>query len=44
MQRDEKFIEKISEKRDKSYFLQEAKELVDDKWMTRSFFAFGDFK
>ena len=34
----------MEEKRDKKYFLTEPEELVNDKWMTRSFFAFGDFK
>ena len=38
------FIKNIDLKRDKKYFLTESEELVDDKWMTRSFFAFGDFK
>ena len=38
------FIKDIDLKRDKKYFLTESEELVDDKWMTRSFFAFGDFK
>jgi hypothetical protein len=31
-------------KRDKKYFLVEPEELIDDQWMTRSFFAFADFK
>ena len=34
----------IHAKRDKRYFLTEPEELVDDRFMTRSFFAFGDFK
>ena len=38
------FMKEIDQKRDKKYFLTEPEELVDDRWMTRSFFAFGDFK
>lgn len=39
------FIEQfIKVKRDKKYFLVEPEELIEDQWMTRSFFAFGDFK
>jgi hypothetical protein len=43
--KDERFIEEsVRVKRDKKYFLVEPDELIDDQWMTRSFFAFGDFK
>jgi len=39
------FIEQfIKVKRDKKCFLVEPEELINDQWMTRSFFAFGDFK
>lgn len=38
------FMKDIDLKRDKKYFLTEPEELVDERWMTRSFFAFGDFK
>ena len=42
---DSAFIEEfVRVKRDKKYFLVEPEELIDDQWMTRSFFAFGDFK
>jgi hypothetical protein len=37
-------VKSIYEKRDKKYFLTEPEELVNEKYMTRSFFTFGDFK
>ena len=43
--RDCTFIaESVYSKRDQKYFLTEAEELVEGRFMTRSFFAFGDFK
>lgn len=42
--KDNNFIRLVDEKRDKKYFLNEPSELVKGKWVTRSFFAFGDFK
>lgn len=42
--KDTVFLSSVSEKRDKKYFLTEPEELVNDQYMTRSFFAFGDFK
>lgn len=32
------------EKRDKKYVLAEPEELYQDRYLTLSFFAFGDFK
>jgi hypothetical protein len=34
----------IKTKRDQKYFLLEPEELVDERFLTLSFFAFGDFK
>ena len=41
---DEAYLKKLYEKRDKKYFITDPEELVDERYMTRSFFAFGDFK
>lgn len=42
--KDDAFLQKIFEKRHKKYFLVEPEELYKEEYMTRSFFAFGDFK
>ena len=41
---DNNFVPFVESKRNKSYFLVEDEELIDDKYMTKSFFAFGDFR